>query len=361
MAPPPCRESPGGTKQLFLGPWTEDGWDGHLVESMSGVTIRMNEARARANASWSRLPITGDERHERVLSRFCLPAVFFLLSFSACKFVTTDAEPGNNILYPNDDFPYLFSEVEGAWVFIDPDGPGPGEKYKMFLKVLAIRDNPSIRKEEDPRLDARKLPKCRHAFVSGDDPLHPSRGPLAGKSRSRPAGRQTGQVAFRPAREEALFLSIPLRRGFREVQMRMSWNESSSWEPAPPSSLAPVAADPGRQVPIPVGAPAGLRIGLSVGNMRSGFIRSMNEGGVEEWIRSHLGKSPSCPRDGRRSPRGQRWMSGPGGSCSSTGSMNSAIPGPGRWPKETGPTNTGSFNWRRAPLLAARERGIGAN
>ena len=36
----------GSTKQLFLGPWTEDGRDGHLAESMTGVTIRMNEARA---------------------------------------------------------------------------------------------------------------------------------------------------------------------------------------------------------------------------------------------------------------------------------------------------------------------------
>ena len=35
----------GGDKQLFLGPWADDGRDDWLVESMSGVTIRMNEAR----------------------------------------------------------------------------------------------------------------------------------------------------------------------------------------------------------------------------------------------------------------------------------------------------------------------------
>ena len=34
----------GGEKQLFVGPWDEDGRDVHLVESMKNVTMRMNEA-----------------------------------------------------------------------------------------------------------------------------------------------------------------------------------------------------------------------------------------------------------------------------------------------------------------------------
>jgi len=35
----------GSDKQLFVGPWTDDGRDGHLVESMTNVEMTMNEAR----------------------------------------------------------------------------------------------------------------------------------------------------------------------------------------------------------------------------------------------------------------------------------------------------------------------------
>ena len=35
----------GTYKQLFVGPWSEDGRDAHLVESMKNITMTMNEAR----------------------------------------------------------------------------------------------------------------------------------------------------------------------------------------------------------------------------------------------------------------------------------------------------------------------------
>ena len=56
----------------------------------------------------------------RVLSRFCLPAVFFLLSFSACKFVTTDAEPGNNSNHRQDL--RQLSTIRAAFVRAMTDG-----------------------------------------------------------------------------------------------------------------------------------------------------------------------------------------------------------------------------------------------
>ena len=36
----------GGEKQLFVGPWTEDGRDEHLVASMRNVAMRTGEAIA---------------------------------------------------------------------------------------------------------------------------------------------------------------------------------------------------------------------------------------------------------------------------------------------------------------------------
>ena len=50
----------GGEKQLFLGPWAEDGRDDYLVESMRNVAMTMNEAR-----------VTGERmiRHDRPWDR----------------------------------------------------------------------------------------------------------------------------------------------------------------------------------------------------------------------------------------------------------------------------------------------------
>ena len=202
----------GSTKQLFLGPWTEDGRDGHLVESMTGVTIRMNEARAtgerlmvqdrpwegtgmldmrqfvlrdgdRFRIYYSALPFhvvpESDPAAANRQPRFWTWAHQRILCHGESRdgihwkkphldLVSWNGSRENNILFPNDDFPYLFSEMEGAWVFIDTDAPGPGEKYKMFVKISPIRDDPSRPHEEDPPADAKMLAKGQYAFVSTD-------------------------------------------------------------------------------------------------------------------------------------------------------------------------------------------------
>ena len=202
----------GSTKQLFLGPWTEDGRDGHLVESMTGVTIRMNEARAtgerlmvqdrpwegtgmldmrqfvlrdgdRFRIYYSALPFHEASESDPVATsrrpRFWTRAHQRILCYGESAdgihwekpnlgLVSWNGSRENNILFPNDEFPYLFSEMEGAWVFIDPDAPHSEEKYKMFVKISPIRDDPSRPKEEDPPEDAKMLAKGQYAFVSAD-------------------------------------------------------------------------------------------------------------------------------------------------------------------------------------------------
>ena len=208
-------ESPlhvGSTKQLFLGPWTADGRDGHLVESMTGVTIRMNEARAtgerlmvqdrpwegtgmldmrqfvlwdgdRFRIYYSALPFHvtsgSDPESANRRPRFWTRAYQRILCYGESAdgvhwekpnlgLVSWEGSRKNNILFPNDEFSYLFSEMEGAWVFIDPASASPGEKYKMFVKISPIRDDPSRPRVEDPPPDARMLPKGQYAFVSAD-------------------------------------------------------------------------------------------------------------------------------------------------------------------------------------------------
>ena len=202
----------GSTKQLFLGPWTEDGRDGHLLESMTGVTIRMNEARAtgerlmvqdrpwegtgmldmrqfvlkdedRFRIYYSALPFhttsESDPSMKNRRPRLWTRAHQRILCYGESEdgidwekpdlgLVSWNGSRENNILFPNDDFPYLFSEMEGAWVFIDPDAPDPGEKYKMLVKISPIRDDPSRPKAENLPPAAKMLAKGQYAFVSAD-------------------------------------------------------------------------------------------------------------------------------------------------------------------------------------------------
>ena len=182
----------GSTKQLFLGPWTEDGRDGHLVESMTGVTIRMNDARAtgerlmvqdrpwegtgmldmrqfvlkdedRFRIYYSALPFhTTSESDPSMKNRRpgCGPGHTSGSSATGSRRTESTGRsrsgprflervPGEQHPFSNDDFPLSFSEMEGAWVFIDPDAPDPGEKYKMLVKISPIRDDPSRPKAEN--------------------------------------------------------------------------------------------------------------------------------------------------------------------------------------------------------------------
>ena len=45
----------------------------------------------------------------------------------------------NNILLPSDDFEYVFSELDGASVFMDPAARSADQKYKMFVKIAPVR------------------------------------------------------------------------------------------------------------------------------------------------------------------------------------------------------------------------------
>ncbi len=49
----------GGERQLFLGPWAEDGRDDYLVESMRNVTMTMNEAQRHRRADDPARPALG--------------------------------------------------------------------------------------------------------------------------------------------------------------------------------------------------------------------------------------------------------------------------------------------------------------
>jgi hypothetical protein len=75
----------------------------------------------------------------------------------------------NNILLPNDDFEYVFSELEGACVFVDPNPRSPDEKYKMFAKMTPLRGKPGSGQSGPIPVKATKtLPKAQYAFVSPD-------------------------------------------------------------------------------------------------------------------------------------------------------------------------------------------------
>jgi len=69
----------GSEKQLFVGPWAQDGRDEYLAESRDGI-------------HWTK-PNLG-----------------------VCEW---NGLRDNNIILPNDDFPFVFSEADSASVFID--------------------------------------------------------------------------------------------------------------------------------------------------------------------------------------------------------------------------------------------------
>ena len=173
----------GTDKQLFLGPWTEDGRDGYLVESMENVTMTMNQAHVtgerlmgldkpwegtgmldmrqfvlkdgdRFRMYYSALPYhfvaKGDQDPSKQYRSLWGKPHQRILCYAESKDGVRWEKPNlhlhswegsrqNNILFPNDNFKYLFSEIEGAWVFIDPNAKSPHEKYKMMVKISPIR------------------------------------------------------------------------------------------------------------------------------------------------------------------------------------------------------------------------------
>lgn len=199
----------GGDKQVFVGPWAPDGRDEYLVESMTDVRMTVNPAHVTGerlivnDRPWEGEGIL--DMRQFVMKDGCL----FRMYYSALPhhFVSDDpddprknlwrrpcsrvlcyaeSEDGmhwrkpelglcewegsraNNILIPNDDFGYLFSEVEGACPFIDPAARTPEEKYKTFLKISPVREGGTEEDDPIPRRGTASLPKGQYAFSSPD-------------------------------------------------------------------------------------------------------------------------------------------------------------------------------------------------
>ena len=190
----------GGDKQLFLGPWADDGRDEHLVESMSHVTIRMNEAHVSPepvllpDCPWERIDL-----HQQVLQdggrirmyyssrdfdalrRRDENSLILLYAESSDGLNFTKPELGlcewsgsraNNILFPNDDFPYAMAMMKVDQIFIDPNAKSLDEKYKMFAHYSAPKDPP----EGVPVLRTGHYPMCSadgiHWRLMADEPKH---------------------------------------------------------------------------------------------------------------------------------------------------------------------------------------------
>ena len=150
----------GGNKQLFLGPWTEDGRDDYLVQSMRGVHMEMNEAFVAPapvlvpECPWERIDLhqqvlkDGDlirmyytSRDFDALRRGEENALILLYAESTDGIHFTRPELGlvewedtraNNILFPNDRFPYPMAMMKVDQIFVDPNAQNSDDKYKMF-------------------------------------------------------------------------------------------------------------------------------------------------------------------------------------------------------------------------------------
>lgn len=159
----------GTRKQLFLGPWAADGRDDYLVESMENVTMMMNEAHVtgerlvECDKPWEGFDVylavlkDGDrfrmyygsrrgveaERRQDVNARIMLYAEsrdgihWEKPNLGLCSW---EGSHDNNILFPNDDFPFVFSQATIDDVFIDPHAKSAAEKYKMFASFARPKD-----------------------------------------------------------------------------------------------------------------------------------------------------------------------------------------------------------------------------
>ena len=200
----------GSKKQLFLGPWAEDGRDTYLVESMTDVSISMNEAQVtgaqlmglgrpwegkgildmrqfvlkdgdRFRIYYSALPYQRfpKDRDPTTERKFWTAPHQRILCYAESRdgihwekpnlgLYSWEGSRASNILFPNDDFPYLFSEMEGASVFIDPNAASADEKYKMLVKISPIRRDPSRPAGDTSAEAARMLEKGQYSFISSD-------------------------------------------------------------------------------------------------------------------------------------------------------------------------------------------------
>ena len=208
----------GGHKQLFVGPWTDDGRDEYLVESMENVTMTMNEARATGerlvvvDKPWegagNELPLAGHflsvVKDDDVFRMYydAMPGFPKLWNQPNCRVLcyaeSTDGvrwkkpnlglcmwggSKDNNIVLPHDECGFVAAETGAMSVFIDPVAKSPDERYKMFIK---------IKKVEGP-VASRLYPKGsfqpfgQYAFFSADG-IHWK---LATRNKVNPGGSDT--------------------------------------------------------------------------------------------------------------------------------------------------------------------------
>jgi len=191
---PPQAIPIGSHKQLFLGPWTADGRDAHLVDSMQGVTMTMNEARVTGerlldlDRPWESAghPDTwmyprswvlkdGDlfRMYYGVFPRYPLAHHFTCYAESrdgihwekpSLGVRTWDESKDNNIILPNDELPYRVTDAVGATVFIDPNAKNPAEKYK----ALVLMETSHGDGYQPPGKDLPKVRKGQYVFSSPD-------------------------------------------------------------------------------------------------------------------------------------------------------------------------------------------------
>ena len=174
----------GGEKQLFVGPWAEDGRDEHLVASMRSVTMRTGEAVATGKKV--PLPAPGFVVRDGSLYRlyYGAPGVECdywnqklhcnLLRYAesddgvewrkpSLGLVEWEGSRDNNILFPNDDFPYAVASVGVNTVFLDPNAFGVADRLKASYKLTPPRE-PVPDDEMEPLPDG----KGKYGFVSDD-------------------------------------------------------------------------------------------------------------------------------------------------------------------------------------------------
>jgi len=199
----------GSDRQVFAGPWAEDGRDEYLVEAMAGVEMTVNPAHVTGerlvvnDRPWEGTGILDMRQFvlkdgDRFRMYYCaLPHHFVsddpgdprknfwkrthsrILCYAESEdgihwtkpelgLCEWDGSRANNILIPNDDLDYRFSEVEGACPFVDPAAKSADERYKMFLKMTPVGEGGTEERGPIPCKGTRSLPKAQYAFCSPD-------------------------------------------------------------------------------------------------------------------------------------------------------------------------------------------------
>ncbi len=200
----------GSQKQLFIGPFDESGRDTYLVESMTNVEMTMNPAHVTGerlvvqDKPWEGTGIL--DMRQFVIKDGDTFRMYYnalphhivskdpkdprkniwgrpynrILCYAESKDGIHWTKPNlglcewngsreNNILLPNKDLGYVFSEMDGPCVFIDPNARTRDEKYKMFIKISPVRGKPEESDDRPiPVRVTKQLPKAQYAFASTD-------------------------------------------------------------------------------------------------------------------------------------------------------------------------------------------------